>query len=734
MILNGFYQHHSGILVANYGNSTKDFDPRRVDSNLVTHGTLSLLWESRARAQGFIFSPTRMADWTHPDGTPFNPDESGLPTPGNDEFDSPVVTAIPNAIILPPGAPPGFHQRNVAQGITQEERLLFPEVADFMDAMQWMVLRNNSNPVAAGCAFLDWTSIEKLPFTSNAIQLAVSPSCGVNGLTTTDGSVRDYHSFYANWNQAIGRPTQYLDPQAIPAAPNAFHATTVPPTTSGIDSSLAKELVAAFKTGNRSATEQEALAERVEAGFVLRLLFCRIVDTKTRPIPGTEHLSAYIVLPELSKPFQTGVMDPNSNTLATKKMAALWEETDTEARQEGPFGRHLATIHHARGTLPTEFFTAQVRTAQWSTKPMEQYLSQATQTISLLLFAPPHMTASQYEEQVANGRKVQVLVTQGEDARNQPKKQTSFAPLVHLKRKEDLDETVAAVWAFERMTVAQSASETSQLVSILSRGLTSLSLSSGATHWHQLNAECGHALVHIFMEFQHVFREFSTFATSAAALRAARNSTGGIILDEGVIGTLQDLQKVVLNGLALTATHLTKAMPSNWKEESPVAQYFACASPDTKRSASSPVTPEKPSPTKKPRVHIETGGQGAAQPPDNQGNGGNSNPLQKLVLSPEDLAFRKSKGLLIVKGGQQGQEIRLDLSVKLAGATQSRYICKGHTIKGRACHFAKCRHLHLNSLQELDSESSSKLRSFIAGSQTLEWSNPRDATPQNRQG
>jgi len=186
MILQGFHLHHTGILIANYGNSVKDFDPRRVDLSLATHATLSVLWESRAKAQGFISSPTRMADWKRPDGSAFNPDESGLPTPGKDEYDSPVVTAVPNAIILPSGAPPGFHQRSVAQGITQEERELFPEVADFMDAMQWMAIRNNDQPVAAGSTFLDWTSIDKRCFETPGIQLAVSPNCGVNGLDTSE--------------------------------------------------------------------------------------------------------------------------------------------------------------------------------------------------------------------------------------------------------------------------------------------------------------------------------------------------------------------------------------------------------------------------------------------------------------------------------------------------------------------------------------------------------------------
>ena len=734
MILNGLYQHHDGSLFANYGNSTKDFDPRRIDSSLVTHATLSVLWESRAMAQGFVFSPTRMADWKRPDGSAFNPDESGLPTPGKDEYDSPVVTAIPNAIILPPGAPEGFHQRSLAQGITQEERELFPDVADFIDAMQWITLRNKDHPVASDSTFLDWTAIDKKPFVDSGMQLAVSPSSGVNGLNSIDGSVTDYHSFYAAWQKGIERPAPVLHPPTAPAAPTAFIATPVPPANAGIDMNFAKELVAALKTSNRTATEQEALADREEAGFVLRLLFCRLLNNKILPLPGTEHLEWILIIPELTKSFFEGVMLPQSNLQATKKLATLWEATDTEARQEGPFGRHLITVHHGRGTLVTEFFTAQLRTAQWSTKPMEQYLSQATQTISLLLFAPPHLTASQYEEHMANGRKVQVLVTQGEDTKNQAKKQTSFTPVAHLKRKEDLDETVAAVWAFERMAVAQSASETSQLVSVLSQALNMFSLSSGATQWHQLNEECGHAMVHIFMEFQSAFRGFAAFATSTNALRAAKASTDGIIIDEGVIQTFRDLQMVVRNSFAQAETLMTKAMPLQWKEESPASPYFFCASPATKRSGVPSVSPEKPFPNKKQRGNNENGAQGAAQAPTTQGKEINFQPAAKLILSPDEVATRKSNGLLIVKDGHQGQEIRLDLPVKGVGATQSRYICKGHTIKGMACFFAKCRHLHLNSLQELEPDSSAKLRAFIAGSQTLDWSSPRDANGRNRQG
>ena len=734
MILQGFHLHHTGFLIANYGNSVKDFDPRRIDLRLATHATLSVLWESRAKAQGFISSPTRMADWKRPDGSAFNPDESGLPTPGKDEYDSPVVTAVPNAIILPSGAPPGFHQRSVAQGITPEERELFPEVADFMDAMQWMVLRNNDHPVAAGSTFLDWTSIDKSCFDVPGIELAVSPSCGVNGLNTSDGSVRDFHSAYFKWLEDPKLPAPVLASQTVPAAPTAFIGTPVPPTNAGIDFSFAKELVAALKTSNRSATEQEALADREEACLVLRLLFCRLVDNKTLPIPGTEHLDRIIALPELTKEFLEGVMLPTSNGQATKKLAALWAATDTEARAEGPFGRHLVTVHHARGTLATEFFTAQVRSAQWSSKPMEQYLTQASQTISLLLFAPPHMTASQYEELMSYGRKVQMLVLQGEDAKNQPKKQTSFAPKVQLQRKEDLDETVAAIWAFERMAVAQSATETSQLVSLLSYALEKFSLDSGATQWHQLNEECGHAMVHLFLELQSAFRAFCAFALSPAALKAAKSCTDGFILDEKTIETLQGLQVVTKNSFLQAANLMTKGVPTQWKEESPASQYFTYNSPALKRSVSASVSPEKPSPAKKQRIIIENGGNGGAQPSPNQARDGKFQPAEKIVLTPEEAANRKSKGLLIVKDGVSGREIRLDLPVKATGATQSRYICKGHAIKGMACFFANCRHLHLNSLQELEPESAAKLRVFISGSQTLDWSNPREVNGQNRQG
>ena len=102
MVLQGFHLHHTGFFITNYGNSIKDFDPSRcVDLRLgATHSRLSVLWESCAKAQGFVYSPTRMANWKRPDGSAFNPDESGLPTAGKDKYDSPVlVTAIPSAII-----------------------------------------------------------------------------------------------------------------------------------------------------------------------------------------------------------------------------------------------------------------------------------------------------------------------------------------------------------------------------------------------------------------------------------------------------------------------------------------------------------------------------------------------------------------------------------------------------------------------------------------------------------
>ena len=332
------------------------------------------------------------------------------------------------------------------------------------------------------------------------------------------------------------------------------------------------------------------------------------------------------------------------------------------------------------------------------------------------------------------GRKVQMLVLQGEDTKNQPKKQTSFAPKIQLKRKEDLDETVAAIWAFERMAVAQSATETSQLVSLLSYALEKLSLDSGATQWHQLNEECGHAMVHIFLELQSAFRAFCAFALSPVALKAAKSCTDGFILEEKAIETLHNLQKVTKNAFLVAANNMTKGVPIHWKEESPAGQFFVCNSPALKRSAFSTVSPDKPSPAKKQRGIIENGGHSPAQASPNQGREGKFQPAEKLDLSPEETANRKSKGLLIVKDGVSGREVRLDLPVKATGATQSRYICKGHAIKGMACFFANCRHLHLNSLQELEPESAAKLRVFISGSQTLNWSNPREVNGQNRQG
>lgn len=253
----------------------------------------------------------------------------------------------------------------------------------------------------------------------------------------------------------------------------------------------------------------------------------------------------------------------------------------------------------------------------------------------------------------------------------------------------------------------------------------------GATQWHQLNEECGHAMVHLFLELQSAFRAFCAFALSPVALKAAKSCTDGFILDEKTIETLQGLQVVTKNSFLQAANLMTKGVPTQWKEESPASQYFICNSPALKRSVSASVSPEKPSPAKKQRNIIENGGNGGAQPSPNQARDGKFQPAEK---TPEEAANRKSKGLLIVKDGVSGREIRLDLPVKATGATQSRYICKGHAIKGMACFFANCRHLHLNSLQELEPESAAKLRVFISGSQTLDWSNPREVNGQNRQG
>ena len=130
---------------------------------------------------------------------------------------------------------------------------------------------------------------------------------------------------------------------------------------------------------------------------------------------------------------------------------------------------------------------------------------------------------------------------------------------------EDLDVTVAAICAFEQMAVAQSTSETSQLVSLLPYALEKFSLDSGATQWHQLNEECGHANVHIFLELQSAFCAFCSFALSPAALKATKSCTDGFILDEKVIETLQGLQVVTKNSFLQAENYMTKGVPTQWK-------------------------------------------------------------------------------------------------------------------------------------------------------------------------
>jgi len=51
------------------------------DPALVTHATLLVLWELRAKAQGLVYSPTRMADWKHLDGLDCPLQETAMKTP-----------------------------------------------------------------------------------------------------------------------------------------------------------------------------------------------------------------------------------------------------------------------------------------------------------------------------------------------------------------------------------------------------------------------------------------------------------------------------------------------------------------------------------------------------------------------------------------------------------------------------------------------------------------------------
>ena len=456
------------------------------------------------------------------------------------------------------------------------------------------------------------------------------------------------------------------------------------------DAVLTTALIEALQGTRRSTTEQESFEERTQAGTVLRLLFSRLINNATLQLPGTTHLSHVVALPELRPEFVTGVLKPTKNVQATRNLSQLYEATEALARNQGPNAPHLIAIHQARGTLITEFFTAQIRSGEYSIKAMEQYRTTATTTVSLLLFAPPKYTAAQYEEHLEHGRKIQLQVQQGEDPKNQAKKATNHSPLANIQTRQDYSETVAALWAFERMTVEHDQQllpdQPSHLIGLLQQALEHLCQNSDAAHWFLVNQNCTNAFAHIFMIYQNIFRDMAAFAKHPAVLQAVASANSNIISDPMVIERLLAIQTAALHSLGIASSKLLQAIPSDWLVPSPVAEFFsttnsqgpAGSTPEKARNVS-PDSSHQGSPNKKQRF-----GSNAPLTPTGHPVSG-----EKVTLTPDERARRESKGLFTILDGCHDKRISIGTAVKTTGTNNARYICQNYTIVGRACAFAK---------------------------------------------
>ena len=444
------------------------------------------------------------------------------------------------------------------------------------------------------------------------------------------------------------------------------------------------------------------------------MLFSRLISNATLQLPGTTHLSHVVALPELRPEFVTGVLKPTKNVQATRNLSQLYEATEALARNLGPNAPHLIAIHQARGTLVTEFFTAQIRSGEYSIKAMEQYRTTATTTVSLLLFAPPKYTAAQYEDHLEHGRKIQLQVQQGEDPKNQAKKATTHSPLVNIHTRQDYSETVAALWAFERMTVEHDhqllPEQPSQLISLLQQALEHLCQNSDAAHWFLINQNCTNAFAHIFMIYQNIFRDVAAFAKHPAVLQAVASANNNIITDPMIIERMLAIQTAALHNLGIASSKLLQAIPSDWLVPSPVAEFFSSNTTPTQGNNAGGSTPEKNrnvspdssqgSPNKRQRF----GGNAPNTPTGQPAQG------EKVTLTPEERARRESKGLFTILDGCQDKRISIGTAVKTIGSTHARYICQNYTIVSRACAFARCTRLHLNSMRELEPASAQDLR------------------------
>jgi hypothetical protein len=473
---------------------------------------------------------------------------------------------------------------------------------------------------------------------------------------------------------------------------------------------------------------------RQEAGWIIRLLFCRLIDNSTHPIPGTEGLDSIIALPPLQSVFESKVLKPSQNILATKKMVSLWKDSG-EAARNNPDPTMLQASHEAHETMITELFVSQLRAGDFSTRSLELNPREVTNHISLLLFAPPAYTADEYEEIIEHGRMIYKQIGQGEDSRNQEKKTLKHSPRVFMRTKQDFYTTVAAFSALERIAVQHPERTNSLLTDMLLKyGLLYLIRPLESSQWLRKNASCSPAIIKLFLEFQKIFREMAAWATSPHNLAKARESSiQGFITDKTIIHSLHDIELGIKNAVSEAAKAMSGSIPPGWLTPSSVHDYFVTSNSDSailqsKRkledSAINQVSPSS-SPNKKGRTS-PTG-----TPKSESANSSSKPALERIQLTPEERASKESKGILTFSGSGKDRVPAIPIPCKLLGQPgEGRFICRDYTFKGRACTIKNCRNLHLNALAQLEPASATQLRAFIEKHSSLTFSNPKDATGQ----
>jgi hypothetical protein len=708
MILTGIHQHHSGVILASYGNSLMECRPVQVEAS-ITKGIYSVLWKSRAEHQNFLRSPTEQVDWAHPDDTQFSPEESGITAARASDDDTATVVMIPKAYLLTADISGKFHGREVMAPITPLERLSYPDVADYIDSIHWLLANNDGVPLGPNSTFLKWTGIDATPFLQVLVGHSEQVDTPVKGLNTTDDVFIDYTIHYRMVTDKVAydQNLQSYPPPAggSPAPAVASLATTNDP--------VATALIDALGRGKLTQAEQEALEERTDAGWVIRLLFAELYDNETNPYPGTTTTmqKTLIRLPPLTDSFENQVLKPSKNVYATKRMSLLWTTSSSNSSK-----RSLASLdglHEAHATLITEFFVAQLRSAEFSTLPLTLNPSQVRTTISLLLFAPPALTADEYAETVELGRLVHQQIGQGEDARNQAKKATAHDPKINVHNRFDFITTVTAIAAFERILVDHTSNypgtepANSVLIEGLNLALQNLVLDEQAKQWFRKYESCTPAIWHLFLEFQSIFRELAQFACAPDSIRAAKAHDSGYITDQVTIQRLRDIHSVIGNIVAVASGVMSSTMPANWLVNPSVGQYFGNTlkhkSTDTTQTPAA--NTDRSAPAKRNRTNNNNT---PIDPPIN----GNNTMSKRSPSSPAVFSSKESKGMLTYTG--TGPPPSITMTVKEKGQDTARYICRDYIIKGRSCRWgSQCRFVHLNNLQQLDTESNDRLKQFI---------------------